>query len=446
MKKGFFFASAAVMTVTAVSLFSGCQAAKDAAGAACGDCGTVAMGDVGISGNAKLDGFFKAVADLNNANVVINADFMANVADLETAFDINTDTSLEIGARVTALVAKIKGQVTANVSGGIKVDYVPPQCSANLSVAVNAQATCEAKAKCDVQVDPGSVSVTCDGSCTGSCSGGCSGNATCKVTAPSVTCSGSCEGKCEVNVTAECTGVCKGDCSGDCSVKDAAGKCNGTCSGNCSGTCQTNVQGSCSGTCTGSCTATGASADCKGEVKCDGSCTGSCSGGCQGSATPPKASGSCSASADCQAQASAQASANLECTPPQLSLGYELTASAAADATASAKFEAQLETLKVKGAAILAGFVKYQALVTGKVDGTVVFKTAPLDSIKGGIQGVVDAGVDGKLFADIPAGRIPCVLPAMSDSISMLGTVVTKSAGTLKAQGDFAAAFKGGFK
>lgn len=444
MKKGLIFASAAVLSLVAASMISGCDKAKEAAEAACGPCGTVAEGDIGISGNAKLDGFFKAVADLNNANVAINADFVANVAELETAFGIKATADATLGTRVTALVKEIKAQVTANVDGGLKVNYVPPQCSANLSVAVQAQASCEAKAGCDAKVDPGSVSVTCEGSCTGGCTGSCEGTATCKVEAPSVECTGTCEGKCAVDVTAECSGTCKGTCTGECSVRDADGNCNGTCSGTCTGTCETNVQGSCSGTCSGSCTASKGSAECTGELKCEGKCGGSCSGGCEGKATPPSASVDCDATAKCEGQASAQASANLECTPPQLTAGFELKATASAEA--SAKFEAQMEVLKVKGAAILAGFAKYQALIDGKIDGKVVFETSPLAQIKTQLGGVVSAGVKGDLFVDIPTGRIACVIPAMEDSVKALGDMATNAAGTLKAQGEFATAFTGGFK
>jgi modification target Cys-rich repeat protein len=416
----------------------------NAAGDVCGPCGTVAQGDIGISGNAKLDGFFKAVADLNKANVAINADFVANVADLEAAFGIQATANATIDARVAAVVAAIKAEVSANVDGGLKINYVPAQCSANLSVGVEAQATCEVKGGCDAKVDPGHVSVKCEGSCTGGCTGGCEGSATCKVTAPSVACSGTCEGKCEVDVAAECSGTCKGTCSGTCSVKDASGNCNGTCSGTCTGKCEAEVKGSCTGTCSGSCTATAPEASCQGEVECSGKCTGSCSGGCQGEATPPSASASCSASADCQAQAKAQASANLECTPPSISVGYELKAGV--NAQASAKFKAELEVLKVKGAAILTGFAKYSALIDGKIDGQVVFATSPLASVQNGLEGVISGGLDGSLFANIPAGRISCVIPAMSASVTALADMATNAAGTLKAQGDFAAAFKGGFK
>lgn len=434
-----------VPAVIAGFTVTGCDEANKLSEDVCGPCGSVATGDIGISGNAKLDGFFKAVADLNNANVAINADFYTNVGELEKAFGLEADASASIDARVTALVAAIKAEVSANVDGSMKVNYVPPKCSASLSVAVDAQAKCEMKGGCKAEVDPGSVSVTCEGSCTGGCTGGCEGEVTCKATAPSIECSGSCEGKCAVEVTAACNGTCKGTCDGECSVRNADGECSGTCSGSCTGTCETDVKGECSGTCTGSCTATAPEASCEGEVQCSGSCSGSCSGGCEGKATPPTAKVECDASADCQAQASAQASANLECTPPQLSVGFELNATASADATAAAEFGAKMEVLKVKGAAILAGFAKYEALITGKIDGKVVFKTSPLAAITGSVKGMATLDASADIFADIPTGRITCVIPAFEKSVTALADVTSGATATLTAQGKFATAFTSGF-
>jgi hypothetical protein len=105
-----------------------------------------------------------------------------------------------------------------------------------------------------------------------------------------------------------------------------------------------------------------------------------------------------------------------------------------------------MEVLKVKGAAILTGFAKYSALIDGKIDGQVVFETSPLAAVKASLEGVAKEGVNGKIFADIPSGRIMCVIPAMTKSVEALAGMATGAAATLKAQGEFATAFKGGFK
>ena len=146
---GPFLAAALVAPMT-----TGCDEASKAAAAACGECGIVANGDVGISGSAKLDGFFKAVADLNSAVVKVNGNFEADLAALEAAFGVEAAAGASLQARVDALVAEIEGEITANASGGLVVKVVPAKCSANVSVAVDAQAKCEeiGRASCRVIV------------------------------------------------------------------------------------------------------------------------------------------------------------------------------------------------------------------------------------------------------------------------------------------------------
>lgn len=438
-------ASLLLPTVLGAAAMTGCKEDNPLTGASediCGPCGVVAQGDVGISGNAKLDGFFAAVADLNKAQVAINGDFEANIDELIAAFDVEVAANASISAKVDALTAAISAELTANVQGSLVVDYVPPRCEANVSVAFEAQAQCEAKAGCDVNVDPGEVSVTCEGTCQGSCEGTCMGGLKCEVSA-SGQCSGKCEGSCTLEAAAACEGTCKGDCSGTCSAYDGQGKCAGKCDGMCTGSCELNVAAQCSGTCSGSCVVE-AMADCEGEApSCEGSCQGECKGSCTGTATPPSASANCEAKADCQAQAKAQGSANIECSPPKLDIGFEFAAGV--DASAQAAFGAKLSMLEARGVAILQGFTKYEALINGKVDGEVVFNPSPLVVVRTELEGVVEAGVEGDLFADIAPGRIGCVIPAMSASVGMLGEIGTNAAANLQAQGKFVTALTGGF-
>jgi hypothetical protein len=430
-----------IPTLTAAMATTGCDKASELSDAACGPCGEVALGDVGISGNAKLDGFFSAVSDLNKAQVAINGDFEANIDSLIATFGTEVAANAKIDAKVDALIASIKGEISANVDGKLTVNYVPPKCEANVSVAFSAQAQCEAKAGCEVMADPGSVEVTCEGKCEGSCSAMCEGGFKCEA-AVGATCEGKCEGSCQLDAAAACDGTCKGDCSGTCSAYDGEGKCAGQCDGMCTGSCEAKVAAECKGKCSGSCVVT-AEAMCEGEKpKCEGKCGGTCSGSCTGTATPPSASADCNASADCQAQAKAQGSANITCSPPKFEAGFALKAGVTADAQAA--FSAKISALQVKGAAILQGFSKYSALIDGKVGGEVVFKPSPLAVVTGELNGVVEAGVDGKLFADIPAGRIACVIPAMEASVSMLGDIASQGATNLKAQAKFAAVLTGG--
>ena len=401
-------------------------------GDVCGPCGTVASGDLSISGDAKLDGFFAAVGSLQNATASIQGDFEGNIMALADVYGVGQakfDATL-----VDKVIGAVKADVAANVQGGLTVNYKPPQCSADVNVSVQAQAQCEVKGGCDAKVTPGSVSVKCEGTCSGKCSGGCTGSASCVVKAPTVNCEGTCEGTCEMSAAANCTGTCHGTCSGTCSATDANGQCQGTCTGGtCQGSCELKAAAKCTGTCHGSCTVEQGSAQCTAEAECNGSCDAECSGGCQGSVTPPSASASCDASAKCNAQASAQANASLKCTPPSLDLSYGFQANV--NAAGQANFVARLGEFKARGAAIVQGAARLTALVDGKIDGKVVINPSPLASLKASLQGFASA--DAIADFNIPAGRLICVVPAFTAAVSGLGEVATGVAGTISAQAKF---------
>jgi len=420
----------------AVTAVQGCDADD-----ICGPCGTIAGGSLSISGSAKLDGFFNATATLTGAVASIRAEFDANILALAEVYGM---ASGSVDADFVAeLVGMIKADISANLEGGLKINYKAPSCQANVSVAVDAQAKCEVSAECDVMVDPGKIAVECSGTCEGSCSAECTGELSCAVKAPSVACEGSCEGACELDVAATCDGVCHGTCNGTCSATDASGQCNGRCDGGtCEGSCEFAAAAKCEGKCSGTCLVEPGSASCTAEAECRGSCSGECSGGCKGEATPPSASANCDASADCQASASAQANASLECTPPSLDIGFAFAAGV--DASAQAGFVARIGELKVRGAAILQGAAKLEALINGKIDGKVVFNPAPLAGLTASMKGIVSAGVSGDLFAGLPKGRIPCVIPALTEAVAALGKAGGEVGGTIQAQAMFATVLTGG--
>lgn len=414
----------------------------------CGPCGLVAEGAVGISGNAQLDGFFSAVGDLGSATARIQGEFEINIRALAQVWGY-ADLEGEINAAyVTDLMAHIRGEITAAIGadGGLVIDYVGPRCSADVNVAVEASAQCEASAgcECEAMVDPGEVSVQCEGQCSGGCSAECMGDVACNAAAQGgISCEGSCEGSCSLEAAASCEGTCRGQCSGNCSVENASGECEGSCDGMCQGTCELSAGGMCEGTCQGTCTGTAPSitANCESTVECRGSCMGDCSGSCEGEARPPSASAmcECDAKAECEAQASAQASANVECTPPSLEIRFEISASGsiAGDIDAEAQFRARLGELRVRGAAILQGFANIGALINGRVNGELVFDPPPLVRIQGQLDAVIDAVAAGEF--EIAPGRIDCVIPAFREAVEILGSVATDTAGTIEAQAEFSA-------
>ena len=341
---------------------------------------------------------------------------------------------------VNGLVAEIRADLNASVSGGIRIDYVPASCSASLNVAVEAQASCEANADCgcEVEVDPGQVSVSCEGTCRGGCSAECEGDISCQAPEAGFECAAMCEGACELTAAATCEGTCRGTCNGDCSLTNAAGECEGECTnGTCEGTCEVSGGASCEGTCHGTCRGSFDPGGCEGDVMCSGSCSGECSGECEGSFTPPSASADCEceASAECEAQASAQAEANIQCTPPSFDLVFEFDAGL--DASGQAQFLARIGELRVRGVAILQGLARARALIDGEVNGEVVFDPAPFARIQGEFQGLVSAGLSGEF--EIAPGRIDCVLPAIQEAVAIVADIGGEFTASLQAQASFSA-------
>jgi len=430
-----------------------CEDVTDIAEGVCGECGKVSQGDATISGNAELDGIFKAVGTLKMSTGAIKGSFDADVrAMAEGVFEIDVE-----GKTTADLVAEIKAEfetwITANVEGGLNIKYQGPKCQASLDVAVSAQAQCEAKvdASCsaDVECTPGSASFECSGSCEGSCEGTCEvPSCSVKVEPGSANCEGSCEGSCtvELSAAASCEGKCEGTCDGECSAHDASGNCTGSCSGECRGSCTVSGEAAaeCSGSCSGSCKLTGPSAEaaCEGNLGCSGKCEGSCSGGCTGEITAPKCEGkvecNAEASAKCEAQASAQASASLECTPPSLEI--DIAFKAGVNAGAKADFLAKLDKFKVSMIAILQGTAKLRALVDADAAAELGI-TPPAVTIKASVDTFLKAVQNNEIEFKAP-GLALCALPAFEESASILGSLAGEMKTTIDLQLEMAGMLK----
>jgi hypothetical protein len=426
------FAPLATLALLCVPLLTACPGAAEEI---CGPCGSIETGQLSISGNAQLDGFFSAVYTIDQSTAKIRGDFEGNIVALADVYGVVGAEAGYSAQLLADLKAAITADITGNVDGGISIRYQGPECKASVDVAIEAQASCEVQADCEVEVDPGQVSVQCEGTCSGECSGECSGDLSCAVTTPTVNCEGSCEGSCEIMGQAGCEGTCRGQCMGECSASDANGDCAGTCDGMCQGTCEISGSATCEGTCHGTCKVEQGSAQCTAEASCSGSCSADCSGECAGEFEPPSASANCEASADCKAQASAQATASVECTPPTLELDFAFNGDVSAEDRAA--FVARIGELKTRGVAILQGTANLEVLINGTVDGEVVFEVSPLAQLTTSIQGLISAGFEGDI--EIPTGRLLCVLPAFEDSLTALTDVATGFSGTVMAQADFAA-------
>lgn len=414
--------------------FTSCdEAATQVSEDLCGPCGSIATGDLSIAGNARLDGFFKAVADLREATASIRADFDRDILALGELYGL---AAAEVDAGYVAqLRAAIQADIRDNTDGGLQVVLEPARCRADVAVAVQAQASCEAQAGCDVDVDPGMLAVQCEGTCRGACSGECAGELSCAVHTPTVACEGACEGSCQLERSVVCDGTCRGECNGSCSATNANGECAGTCNGQCRGVCELAARGQCEGTCQGTCYVDPGSAQCTSEAQCAGTCDAECSGSCEGDFEPPHASARCDASADCEAQARARAQANVQCDPPRLTVDFALAADLDADARAT--FVARMRELEIRAVAIVQGTTRLQALVTGEVNGEVVFQPAPLVSLQQQLEGIVEVGIEGRF--ELAPGRIACVIPAFRAALRALVDAGEDVQVTLAASAEFSA-------
>jgi len=389
-------------------------------GLVCADKG-IAEGNASISGVVSVDAFFQSVLDFQAKADNVSAGIEAQLAAIKSDFGIAANADL---------AAELKGQIDANLSGGLTVEAEPAKCQ------VDAQATLEAQAKCDVDVKPGTATVKCSGTCEldADAKVECDASAElqCTATAPSIECSGSCSGSCEVDLMAEaeCSGTCNGSCSGDCSayVKDGSGnaQCAGKCDGMCKGSCKAAVEasGKCTGKCDGQCTTTPGSAKCDASAhascKTMGNVMAECHGRCDGDIEPP------SAKAECQASAKAEAKVNVECTPPRVEIQYVFKASV--DASARAKFEAGLKNLEVRLPALLASIKKAKLVVDAGAGLTADAKAA----VTTAVQGEIDAKPAPSLRATIGLGcaikQLPKVADTIATSSSKLSDSVTASA------------------
>ena len=373
--------------------------------------GTLLEGNASISGVASVDAFFGAVIDVTTAANNISGTLRAELDAIALS------VGLEAGAAGADIAGVIEGRFLAALDGGIKIEYAAPKCEASVDIAVSAAA------ECDVEVDPGSVSVECSGSCEveGGVMASCEGDATlsCTGTAPSFACEGSCQGDCELEVAAGCEGTCRGTCDGTCSVVDSSGNCAGECMGMCQGTCELSAGGNCEGSCTGECTYTPGEAGCEADAsaKCEASADVAveCDAKCEGEATPPMVS------AECEATVEAKANASLECTPPSLQVTWQWSAEYEADVALQAEFKAWMKGFEGHLSVMLAARTKADILIESLAN----LGDAGVAALEGAIDVIV---TDGNFAASFKLTT--CAIPELDN----VGTLIGGATGTLSAE------------
>ena len=401
-------------------------------GLVCPDTG-VAEGNASISGIVSVDAFFSAVVDVRAATLRVSNTIRVELEGIAASLGLEGYAELSLDELGAAVETGLQAQFSAFVEGGLTISYEPPRCELDVEASV------QAAAECDVDVDPGSVEVQCMGSCEVSAevAAECEamGTLECTGTAPNFQCEGTCQGDCQLSASAGCSGECSGRCDGECSAcvggncdVDGNGvttNCAGSCSGGCEGTCQLEAGGSCEGRCEGSCTYTPPSGGCEANAtaRCDVSAMANaeCQGKCEGDIQPPEVK------AECEASVEAKASANLECTPPSLSIQFAFAAGV--DADGQAEFKAWLEGFRGRFAAMAAASAQLEGIqiaaegLISAAGGAVGDAFAELDA-DGGLNLKAAIGI-GCALDELPAvtGELNAAVGDITGSITAFGRV-----------------------
>jgi hypothetical protein len=414
----------------------------------CGlECKGVVQASGSVSGIAEVDAFFTSALNFRAQASVLEADINGVLREMAAAFDLEVE-----GKSTAQLAGDIEGYVKGGFGGkidaeaGLNIKFTEPRCE------VSAQATLQAKAKCEAEVDPGSVSVECKGGCVidAQAKADCSGKVQCSGKAPSFACTGTCEGTCKLSAAAECTGTCTGTCNmevagkcdGECSVAlDEDGNCAGSCKlsggakceGTCEGSCEVQAGATCEGECTGTCKYEPGEANCEGELTCEAEASAmvDCKGECKGEIEPPQVK------AECEASVKAEANFSAECSPPALDVDYQLSAEFQAqvegDAELKAEFEAQLEAFVKAFGKLQAKSAKLKLVASAGAD--------LVGAAGGAVEKGIKAAVDGKGSIQVKVGAA-CALKALGEAKNLVGDASATVGGCVEAVGKVGGAVK----
>ncbi|MDD5308001.1 MAG: hypothetical protein PHU25_11825, partial [Deltaproteobacteria bacterium] len=250
----------------------------------CAPCGSVADGDVNISGDPRIDGTFDAIRGIRVLTDDARAAFEEDVRALASAFGAVVPAQGAITPEVAASVADAVSQALFAGAGPViaTVEHEPAQCFANMDLAIRAQVSCEDRSDCSVSDGCADKPASCTGMCKGVCLAGCAGQCFFPSQDAGPDCQGACIGACGGVTDAVCPGRCAGTCSGPCSAYVAGGDCAGRCDGQCTGECESAAPNPCAGRCAGECRVPAARCTSK-SGECRGTCpVGGCVGRCRG--------------------------------------------------------------------------------------------------------------------------------------------------------------------
>ncbi len=422
------FLGLALMCGITLGATQGCDQIQEICDLSCPDEG-IAQGNASISGIASVDAFFGSVIAVRDASARLQGNIKTEMVGLASVLGVEGAADLSVSDLSAQVSAALDAKISANVSGNITLKLAPPKCEASIEASVSAAA------ECDVNVEPGMISASCNGYCEVSAdvAAMCQAEGTlkCEGQAPNFACEGDCTGSCQLEVAAGCEGSCSGTCDGACSVcaggaceTDADGfitNCAGQCMGSCSGECRLEAGGACEGRCEGSCEYTPGEFGCEANAtaKCDAAAMVDidCQGQCEADVTPPEVS------AECKASVEARAKAEIECTPPSFELSYQFAAGV--DADAQAEFKVMIREVAVRYSAMFAAITKADYVIKASVQ--------LIADAGGAVTGAVNAiGADGSIDIRASIG-VGCALTELNAVGSAIGGVEGELDGSISA-------------
>ena len=215
----------------------------------CQPCGSIADGDITISGDPRIDGTFEAFHRIRHRVDQITANYEAGTAELIRVFGLAS-------MNIAALEEEVARSFLSESVVDVVFDLRPAVCFVDWHLETKAQNSCERRL-CSIRI--ANDEAWCRGYLVGPCDT--PRERTCFEVAAGP-CDGSCIGVCRDMTDGVCPGLCAGTCQGDCSAYNSAGVCYGRCLGVCSGICESASPFSCNGTCNGVCEADDPDAGC----------------------------------------------------------------------------------------------------------------------------------------------------------------------------------------
>lgn len=351
-------------------------------------CGSLADGELVLTGIGTLDRYFDAVGQVPRSAEHASGLLRDALADVAAALDLPADSD------AMAIKDELATRIADSTQAGLTATVGVRGCGVSSTPVVSTLESCDS-------TTDAMTAMECLGACRPNTTGAecpAGSEASCRGLLEATDCGGTCVGSCtaQLDTPATCGGTCTGMCSGMC-PDDGMGGCAGPCTGDCTGECRSLSTDTCDGACTGLCRDT-TDADCASPSR--RFCTASpepakCDGVCFGTASVPDAT------AACELSATALGALFPSCELPLVQLSFAF--SDGLDESAQGEFAATSAALTSAMSALLDALARAEMVATA---GGVL-----QDAATGVEKDVLDAALDDMVEGTDTA----CAEDAMND-------------------------------